>query len=106
MMRALSYTMNPVTQSYEGDTFNTRAAHNAFVAMDSNFRTLESQQQAVEHKISDMQFRINACYEFIEWVQKHSPETLTAYKAHNTVLHAFDKAEQGEFGYAQAETSA
>lgn len=100
MMRVLTMTISPVEQAYDGgDTLNVRRLQEFHSATSSNM-------VEIERGIRDVQMKVDQCYEFISWVQKFSPDTLTAYKAHNTVQRVFDKAEQGEFVYAQAETSA
>lgn len=107
MMRALTITGNPVQQAYDGgDQLNVRQLANTMNAYGSNFSTIEQAVRELEAENAKMRHKIDACYDFIDWVQKHSPETTAAYKAHNQVLHAFDKAEQGELMYPQAETSA
>ena len=106
-MRTLTYPENPVQQAYNGgDQFNIRQLQQFCSTTSANFTTLEAEVSTMKMSMADMKHKINACYDFINWVQKHSPETTAAYKAHNQVLHAFDKAEQGEFMYPQAEASA
>ena len=104
-MRALRYIENPVTQAYNGgDQLNIRSASNAFAAINDNFQALEQAVDTLDNVFISLNSRLDECYAFIDWVQKHSPETAQAYKAHNTVLHTFDKAAQAEFVYPQAET--
>ena len=106
-MRMLNYCDNPVSQAYNGgDQLNVRQLANAHATHESNMRELEKTIHTFENSIIALNSRLSECYAFIDWVQKHSPETAQAYKAHNTVLHTFDKAEQGEFVYPQAEASA
>jgi len=98
MMRALTMTTSPVEQAYDGgDTLNVRRLQEFHSATSSNM-------VEIERGIRDVQMKVDQCYEFISWVQKFSPDTLTAYKAHNTVQRAFDKADgRGEM---MAESSA
>ena len=103
-MRNLNYCDNPVQQAYNGgDVFNARQLQNAHSLHEGNMREIESTINRLENSMTDMRSRIHACYDFITWVQKHAPETAAAYKAHNVVLDAFNKADGNE-GYA--ETSA
>lgn len=107
-MRALTSCENPVQQAYNGgDQINVRVLRDFHSTVTGNFAVIEAELRAHEVKYSAMVGKVNACYDFIDWVQKHAPETLTAYKAHNTVTAAFDKAEKpDEWMYPQAETSA
>lgn len=101
-MRNLTYCDNPVQQAYSGgDVLNTRQLQNAHSVHEGNVREIEATINRLESSMVDMRSRINACYDFLNWVQKHAPEVTSAYKAHNVVLDAFDKADSSE-GFAQA----
>lgn len=101
-MRGLNYSENPVQQAYNGgDTVNVRQLQNFHTAATQNFSAVEQAVNTLETTVSALTHKLNASYEFIEWVQTHSPETLQAYKAHNVVTRAFDKAGKEEFVYPQ-----
>lgn len=101
-MRTLNYCENPVQQAYNGgDSINARQLHHAHSIHEGNIREIESTINRLENSMVDMRGRIHACYDFISWVQTHAPDTAAAYKAHNAVKDAFDKADSHE-GYAQA----
>lgn len=102
-MRTLNYSENPIQQNYNGDQINIRQLQTFCANTTVNFGELERVINTLESNQATLTHKLNAAYEFIEWVDKHSPETLQAYKAHNTVTHAFDKADgQMEMGYAEA----
>jgi hypothetical protein len=105
-MRSLTVTTNPVQQTYGGgDQLNVRDLKNMHDTTTQNFQAIEQAINRLEYTAGVLTSKLAACHEFIEWVQKYRPETTEAYKAHNTVLHAFDKA-AGHDGEAMAETSA
>lgn len=102
-MRALSYSENPIQQAYGGgDQINVRQLQNFCNTTANNFRELETSVVSLEQAYNILHHKLKAAYEFIEWIEQHSPETLQAYKAFNTVTHAFDRAQQ--HGEAMAET--
>lgn len=107
-MRQLHLSENPVQAAYNGgDQVSIRALQSFHTAAAGNFSEIERTINTLESTTASLHHKIDACYQFISWVQEHAPETLTAYKAHNTVLDAFDKAEKpNEWMYPQAETSA
>lgn len=102
-MRALNYSENPVQQAYNGgDQLNIRQMQNFHIAVSQNFNELERTINTLETNQAALTHKLNAAYEFINWVQQHSPETLREYKAHNIVTRVFDKAQDGEQGYMEA----
>lgn len=107
-MEPLQYTQCPVDNAYDGaETLNVRQLKNLYNHWDQNFRKIERSMINLESAHHTLQHKLNASYDFIAWVQTHSPETMTAYKAHNDVMYTFDKAERSdEFVYPQTGGSA
>ena len=103
-MQTFKYTENPVQQAYNGgDQLNVRALQAFMSGAADNFHVAEQLLNKHAAAIANLRGKIDECYAFISWVQEHAPEVTAAYKAHNTVLHAFDKASGME---ESAETSA
>jgi predicted secreted protein len=105
-MTPLAYMgKNPIETNYAGEqTLSIQAVRDFYNSTAQNFNTMESVIRRIEDAQQDLQNKLNASYDFIAWVQTHAPGTMTAYKAHKTVVAAFDKAESSE-GYAKAVTA-
>lgn len=98
-MRQLAYHPNPIEQSYNGgDSLNVRQVQSFCNSVNVNFNTIESTINQLEATQAELRSRVHALNEFVDWVGKHAPETLQAYKAYNTVTHAFDRAQRQDDG--------
>lgn len=103
-MRSLVSSPCPVEMSNLGDKLlNVSRLQDFYHATTQSFQAIQSDMHELNQRNLLLVDKLQSALRILKWIEAHTPETLDAFKAHDTVTRTFDKADRSNDAEAYAE---